>query len=555
MAKRRNKLQANPLNKQDHPMIVEDAEGTVLLADGRELPASTFWDLCQSRHWRLRNLYVINTKSGVNLIFKPNRSQNKILNGLHGRNIIPKSRQQGVTTLFCIYFLDAILFEPNIYAGVCAHTKDDAKKFFRNKIKFAYDNLPAELKAVRPLVKEADGELVVGHTELPNTTSSISVSVGFRSGTYQYLLISEYGPLWNLHPLKAADVKEGSTNAVPATGTLIIESTAAGDNDFKTMCVGAKNLSDSGRRHTSLEYKLCFLPWWDDPDCCIGNEEDIKIIPIPQRLLDYFQNLESEHKVPSLSAGQRAWYVVKEREQGDSMHSQFPSFLEEAFEVSVEGAFYSRQITEAYKGQRIGKFPHDPQYQVFTAWDLGIGDPTAVWFAQSIQGQIRLIDYREWTDLSIPEIYREMFNIQTELRYNFSMHLGPHDLAKREMGSGKSIMEMFKQQGIVFSVVANVGIMSGIQAVKGMFPVCCFDEEKCELGLSRLKGYQRRWNQSLGHHIDEPKHDDNSHGSDAFRMLAVGYGSVSNAPASMTGNTTTVDRGYDINQFIKGGYV
>jgi len=98
------------------------------------------------RNWRLNNLYWIKDKAGKKIRFKPNWAQRTFYTALWYFNVILKARQLGFTTFILIYFLDACLFNSNHSAGVIAHNLDDAQKIFRDKVKFAYDNLPDWLK-------------------------------------------------------------------------------------------------------------------------------------------------------------------------------------------------------------------------------------------------------------------------------------------------------------------------------------------------------------------------------------------------------------------------
>ena len=111
------------------------------------------------------------------------------MKGLHHSNLILKARQLGFTTFLQLFMLDACLFNSNVRAGTVAHRLDDARVIFRDKVKYPYDNLPEGLKAVIPIGRDSADELIFANN------SSIRVSTSMRSGTLQYLHISEYGQL------------------------------------------------------------------------------------------------------------------------------------------------------------------------------------------------------------------------------------------------------------------------------------------------------------------------------------------------------------------------
>jgi hypothetical protein len=163
-----------------------------------------------NRRWRLANLYHIIDKDGRRAPFRPNWAQEALLDELHYQNVILKARQLGFTTFIQLYMLDACLFNSNIRAGTIAHKLDDAKTIFRDKVKYPYDNLPEQLKAARPIIKDSADELLF------DNNSSIRVGTSMRSGTLQFLHIGEYGKLCAQFPDKAREVRTGALNTVQA---------------------------------------------------------------------------------------------------------------------------------------------------------------------------------------------------------------------------------------------------------------------------------------------------------------------------------------------------
>ena len=137
-----------------------------------------------NKWWRLNNLYWIIDKKGQRVLFRCNREQTKLYDEMWFLNIILKARQFGGTTFVDLYFLDGCLFNDNVEAGIIAHNKEDAKKIFRRKVKYPYDNLPDWLKTEKRLITDSQTELAI------NNGSIIYVGTSMRSGTLQYLQIS-----------------------------------------------------------------------------------------------------------------------------------------------------------------------------------------------------------------------------------------------------------------------------------------------------------------------------------------------------------------------------
>lgn len=189
-----------------------------------------------------------------------------------------------------------------------------------------------------------------------------------------------------------------------------------------------------------------------------------------------------------------------------------------SFEAPNTGAYYGRALEEAGKDGRITRVPYDPNLAVHTWWDLGVHDPTAIWFTQSTHYEHRAIDYYEGSGEGLAHYAR----VLTEKPYAYGGHHFPHDVAVRELGSGKSRVETLAELGITARTVANIPVEDGIEAARGIIPITAFDAEKCSYGLKCLMSYHRKWDDKKRAFATHPEHDWSSHGADAFRVFAVG---------------------------------
>ena len=123
-----------------------------------------------------------NKKHDLVTEFKPNRAQKRLIASLWHRNVILKARQLGFTTLVCIIWLDTALFSENVRCGIIAQDREAAEAIFRDKVKFAYQNLPELLRLRMPLARDSASELLFSHNN-----SSIRVATSMRSGTIHRL--------------------------------------------------------------------------------------------------------------------------------------------------------------------------------------------------------------------------------------------------------------------------------------------------------------------------------------------------------------------------------
>lgn len=192
--------------------------------------------------------------------------------------------------------------------------------------------------------------------------------------------------------------------------------------------------------------------------------------------------------------------------------------FEASFTASVRGAIYAKELATARGDERIRNVPYDPVLPVHTAWDLGVGDSTAIWFAQQVGSELRLIDYHEASG----EGLHYYAGVLGNKGYTYGRHLAPHDAQVRELGTGKSRVEIAQSLGIRFEVLPPSKLEDGINAARMTFPRCYFDETKCRAGLEALQNYRWDFNQRLDEFKPTPVHDIWSHGADAFRYLCLG---------------------------------
>jgi phage terminase large subunit len=193
---------------------------------------------------------------------------------------------------------------------------------------------------------------------------------------------------------------------------------------------------------------------------------------------------------------------------------------EGAFLIHVEGAYYTVEMREANAEGRIGSAPYDRSVGVVTAWDLGVGDSTAIWFAQMVGPEVRLIDYYESSGVGLDH-YVAILNSKG---YNYTDHILPHDVRVRELGTGKSRLETLDNLGVrPITIAAQLNVDDGIQAVRSLLGRAWFDEEKCERGIDCLRQYRRDYDENNKSFKARPLHDWSSHGADAMRYLAIGY--------------------------------
>ena len=198
---------------------------------------------------------------------------------------------------------------------------------------------------------------------------------------------------------------------------------------------------------------------------------------------------------------------------------QYEQEYECSFSAAIIGAYYGKLLDTADSDGRITRVPYDPAYPVHTAWDLGVNDSTAIWFAQIFRGgSVHVIDYYESAGVGLDHYA----DILSKKDYNYGDHLAPHDIEVRELGSGKSRLETAYNLGIRFRVIPKMKVVDGINAARMLLPKCYFDRDKTQDGLDMLRQYRQDWDEKKQRFRDHPRHDYTSHSADAFRYLAIG---------------------------------
>jgi phage terminase large subunit len=199
---------------------------------------------------------------------------------------------------------------------------------------------------------------------------------------------------------------------------------------------------------------------------------------------------------------------------------QYNQEMECSFDAAITGAYYGKEIADAEKAGRVGAVPVDPNSPVHTAWDLGIGDSTAIWFFQVAGGEIHVIDHYENHGQGLPHYVAEI----KARGYTLGTHYLPHDANARELGSGRTRLETLRGLlGFKIRVLPAQSVMDGINAGRVTLASTYFDADKCRAGLEALRQYRAEFDEKAKTFRDRPKHDWTSHSADAFRYLAMAW--------------------------------
>ncbi len=463
--------------------VVQDCQVKNDLPDGVNT-VNELEEKLKDRLWRLNNLYYIRDESGRKIRFKLNAIQLLLYRALWWLNIILKSRQHGITTFVCIYFLDESYFNSNTNAGIIAHKLKDVQRIFRDKIKYAYDNMPEVLRLRNPAIKDDANELILSNG------SSIYVGVSMRSGTLQLLLVSEYGWLCAHAPQRAKEVKTGALETIHAGGVIIIESTAEGvENDFHLLCKDAQKKKTDGINLTRLDFKFHFFNWYTKESNVLNPESVI----INDKMKEYFEKIEAVTG-DVISPQHKAWYTKKKDILRQDIYKEHPSIPDEAFIANLDGAYFGHGMIKVKEDHRVGFYPWDPMTKVFGFWDTG-PIHTAIWFCQFIREEFRAIEtYYDNTGQGL-EYFSKLLQ---DRPYTYAQHYCGWDLNPKNGSNRKNpvtgglILEEAKKLGISFICLPQYSFDDRIRAVRDVLSKATFNEDTCgSIGVPALFNYRQ----------------------------------------------------------------
>jgi hypothetical protein len=456
-----------------------------------------------SKLWRLNNLYTIVDKIGYKRRFVMNFSQFYIYSRkiLHPRNIILKSRQQGISTLFLIDFYDDMLTLDNLSVGMMAQDAPAAGKLLE-RVKLLEQNLDPAIKQFFNIETVKDNTEELGFSN----GSTMYIRTSFRSATLQRLHVSEYGKIATLYPDKIKELKTGTMQAIAPINPVIIESTAEGPNDFKKQWDKSIQAIMSGL--SPLDFQPTFLSWMQDPDCNL----DFAKTPHPLAE-DYFRKLGV-----TLTPQQQWFWLAKYEELGNDIFQEYPGTPDEAFQANLEGAYY----TNEYKKLKLVDKAYDPNYKVHLAVDLGMNDDFPVGFFQvDLDGKVTIIGEYVSNNNGLEHYANVCKHLSQTRGWTFGITYVPHDVKVKELTSGKTRWETMRKLGFNPVLVRKHKLSDGIEQTRQFLKEVIVDRQ-CGQLLAAIQNYKKKFDKKFGIFMDEPQHDEYSHFADMLRYLAMG---------------------------------
>lgn len=181
-------------------------------------------------------------------------------------------------------------------------------------------------------------------------------------------------------------------------------------------------------------------------------------------------------------------------------------------------SYYGQVLLTMEEEKKIGIHAYNPDYPVYTAWDLGMSDSTAITFFQYYKllslPRVRVIDYHETHDIGNPALVKF---VQGK-NYNYGWHFFPHDGSVRDSDAIQRI-EKIRGLGLLnSSVLKREPKEDGIKRVVEELGKADMHQPTTIELVRKLYLYSRKYNPHTGDY-EGAEHKTESHAADSVRYM------------------------------------
>jgi len=263
---------------------------------------------------------------------------------------------------------------------------------------------------------------------------------------------------------------------------------------------------------------------------------DPETVTVPDEMHEYFEKIEAQTG-KTIPPDKRAWYAAKSgyRISAD-MKREYPSTPEEAFETSIEGAYFYNEMAAVRSEQRVRPMKPAPGIAVDTSWDIGYSDATAIiWFQVLSPTEYLILDYYENEGEALDHYAEILDRKRTQHGIIYGKHFGPHDLKQHSFSTGQTIQDFARNLGVQFTVLPKAGDKRDlIESTRRILPNCYFNEPRVRRLLSCLDSYRKDYKVNTGTYSEKPRKDWSTHGADAMQYLAYSIENFGSGRNNMT---------------------
>jgi phage terminase large subunit len=219
------------------------------------------------------------------------------------------------------------------------------------------------------------------------------------------------------------------------------------------------------------------------------------------------------------------WFpAVLEQERQDCLRlqpEQYDHIWEGGYATVLSGAYYAESIAKARSEGRIGNVARDPLMEVRAFWDIGVKDATAIWVAQFVGREIRVLNHYEASGQPL-SVHLQWLR---DMGYDKALCVLPHDGANVNAITAAQFSSHIEAAGFKTETIPNQGkgaALKRVETARRLFPAIWFNEKTTTAGLDALGWYHERRDEGRNIGLG-PEHDWSSHSADAFGLMCIAY--------------------------------
>jgi hypothetical protein len=247
---------------------------------------------------------------------------------------------------------------------------------------------------------------------------------------------------------------------------------------------------------------------------------------------EWVQNPTAEN-LPNLTPGYYTGQIAGKSEAWIKVH-----LGAEYGRLSTEGAYFNEEMEAADREGRVTDLRPSPDLPIHTFWDIGMHDYMSIWLGQRVGDYWNWVGFIEGCGKAVDFYADELTTWKNANRIVWGNHVWPHDGFHKDVGilGAKTRAEVFQSLGFSMPISMPKRQNPGdwIDATRLFLRKSRWDRTGCKLGLTHLRKYSKRKDPTRNVYLNEPLHDQHSHGADAFQIAAMGHGKVSNNSAQWT---------------------
>lgn len=200
-------------------------------------------------------------------------------------------------------------------------------------------------------------------------------------------------------------------------------------------------------------------------------------------------------------------------------------YVDGEYPLADKGSIFGKFVAELELRGGLKPFEH-PRDGIFTNFDLGVSDSTAIWFWRLGPLGVDIVDHYEAHGQALSHFFR----VLRDRKYSYVKHWLPHDARARTLATGRSIQDEFISElgGDKVAIGPPLSVKDGIGAARKLLehagtrihPRCAKVDGPTDIdGVDALREYRYKYDEVNKVYSRQPLHNWASHTGDAFRYV------------------------------------